>query len=335
MQSSYMELSTDMIELDFDNPRIAKYVEQYGKNQITSEALSLALGGGSDDKNGTSFSGLKESIKSNGGIIHPIIVNKTLDNRYIVIEGNTRVQIYKEFFQSNVPGDWHEIRSIVYENLDEKDIHAIRLQSHLVGPRDWDPYSKAKYLNYLSNYKKLPMSQIVSFCGGKQNEVTKLISAYNDMENYYRTNLGDDSEFDQREFSKFAELQNSSIKEALVMHKFDVNDFSKWVINGNIDTAMNVRKLPAIFKNVEATKIFLKSNISDSWKSLAIEEAEVMSLKSVPYNVLASELVKRLEGFELKEVECLRNDPRCEDKKTSIIDAFKWLEWLMNYINED
>lgn len=330
-----MELKVDKIELDFDNPRIAKYVEQYGKNQITSEALSLALGGGSDDKSGTSYSSLKESIKSNGGIIHPIIVNKNIDDKYVVIEGNTRVQIYKEFFQNNVPGEWNQIRAIVYENLDEREIHAIRLQSHLVGPRDWDPYSKAKYLNYLSNYKKLPMSQIVSFCGGKQTEVTKLISAYNDMEKYYRLNLDDDSEFDQRDFSKFVELQNSSIKEALVMHKFDVNDFSKWVINGNVDTAMNVRKIPAILKNTEATKIFLKSNISDSWKSLAIEEAEAMSLKSVPYNVLASELAKRLESFELKEVECLRNDPRCEDKKTSVMDAFKWLEWLMDYINED
>lgn len=335
MQSRYMELKVDKIELDFDNPRIAKYVEQYGKNQITSEALSLALGGGSDDKSGTSYSSLKESIKSNGGIIHPIIVNKNIDDKYVVIEGNTRVQIYKEFFQNNVPGEWNQIRAIVYENLDEREIHAIRLQSHLVGPRDWDPYSKAKYLNYLSNYKKLPMSQIVSFCGGKQTEVTKLISAYNDMEKYYRLNLDDDSEFDQRDFSKFVELQNSSIKEALVMHKFDVNDFSKWVINGNVDTAMNVRKIPAILKNTEATKIFLKSNISDSWKSLAIEEAEAMSLKSVPYNVLASELAKRLESFELKEVECLRNDPRCEDKKTSVMDAFKWLEWLMDYINED
>lgn len=335
MKSKYMEIKVDRIELDFDNPRIAKYVEQYGKNQITSEALSLALGGGSDDKSGTSYSGLKESIKSNGGIIHPIIVNKTTDDKYVVIEGNTRVQIYKEFLQNNVPGEWNEIRAIEYENLDEKEIHAIRLQSHLVGPRDWDPYSKAKYLNHISNHRKLPMSQIVSFCGGKQSEITKLISAYNDMENYYRSNLDDDSEFDQREFSKFVELQNSSIKETLVIHKFDVSDFSKWVINGNIDTAMNVRRLPTILKNIEATKIFLKSNISDSWKSLAVEEAEVTSLKSVPYNVLASELAKRLENFELKEVERLKNDPRCEDKKTSVIEAFNWLGWLMDYIGED
>lgn len=335
MKSSYMELKIDQIELDFDNPRIAKYVEQYGKDHITSEALSLALGGGSDDKTGTSYSALKESIKSNGGVIHPIIANMEANGRFIVIEGNTRVQIYKEFFQNGIPGEWSEIRAIVYSCLDVKDIHAIRLQSHLVGPRDWDPYSKAKYLNYLSNNQKLPMSQIVSFCGGKQGEVNKLISAYNDMEQYYRLNIDDDSEFDQREFSKFVELQNSSIKESLIIHKFDLNDFSKWVINGNVDTAMNVRKLPAILKNPEATKIFKKTNISDAWKSLAVEEAEASSLKNVTYDVLALELAKRLECFELKEVERLKNDPRFEDKRENVTDAYNWLNWLMEYIGEE
>lgn len=335
MNSSYKELGINDIELDFDNPRIAKYIEQYGKDQLTSEAISLALGGGTDDKNGTSYSSLKESIKSNGGIIHPIIVNRTSESKLVVIEGNTRVQIYKEFCRNNVPGDWEIIRAIVYEDLDESEIHAIRLQSHLVGPRDWDPYSKAKYLNYLSNNRKLPMSQVVSFCGGKQSEITKYIAAYNDMENYYRKNIDDDSEFDQREFSKYVELQNASVKEALIVHKYDLNDFSRWVINGNVDTAMNVRKLSPILKNEEATKIFLKSNISNSWKTLAVEEAEACSLKTVPYDILAAELAKRMESFELKEVESLKNDPRFDKKKENIISAFKWLEWLMGYIEED
>lgn len=334
MQSQYMELKVAEIDLDFDNPRIAKYVEQYGKDQITSEALALALGGGSDDKNGTSYSSLKESIRANEGIIHPIIINKNDHGKYIVVEGNTRVQIYKEFIQNKVPGNWEKIRAIVYSELNEKEVHAIRLQSHLVGPRDWDPYSKAKYLNFLSNCRKLPMTQIVSFCGGRQSEVIKLISAYNDMENYYRPNLENDSEFDQREFSKFVELQNSSIKEALVMHKFDLHDFAKWVINGNIDNAMNVRKLPDILKSDESRKIFLKQNISEAWKSLTIEEAESTSLKTIPYHILASELAKRIETISQKEVENLNNDPRYEEKKASLTKAFDWLNWLIKYFDE-
>lgn len=334
MESYYMELDIDDILLDFDNPRIAKFIEQYGKEHLSSEAISLALGGGTDDKNGTSYGSLKESIKANRGIIHPIIVNETREKKYTVIEGNTRVQIYKEFKDNKVPGMWNKIRAIVYHDLEDIQIHAIRLQSHLVGPREWDPYSKAKYLNYLSNQEKLPISQVISFCGGKQGEIRKLIDAYNNMEKYYRSNLDDDSEFDQREFSKFVELQNSGIRESIIMHQYDLNDFSRWVINGNIDTAQNVRKIPAILKNQEATATFLKLNISEAMKILAIQEIDRAPLKDIPYDILASELSKRLKVIEYKEVVRLKTDPRYDEKREILIDVLNELKDVVTTIEE-
>lgn len=335
MKSKYQELSIDIINLDFDNPRIAKFLELYGKDTITSEAISLALGGGTDDKNGTSYSSLKESIKANQGIIHPIIVNRTNDGIYIVIEGNTRLQIYREFKESGVPGDWDSIRAIVYQNLTEQEIHAIRLQSHLVGPREWDPYSKAKYLNFLSNSEKMPMTQIISFCGGKSSEVKKYIDAYNDMERFYRKNLNNDSEFDQREFSKFIEFQNRGIKEALVYNKFDRDDYAKWVIEGNIDTATNVRKLPLILKNEEAREVFLKSNITEATKILALGEIEPNALRNMQYYQLASQLATQLKKIEYQEILKLKNDPRHEDKKNCLFDVLDELNTVIDVLKEE
>ena len=219
MKSYYENITISEIFLDFNNPRIARVLEMYQGGEIPSEAISMALGS-SSESTGTSYGSLKESIKTNGGIIHPIIVNKTSDGKYVVIEGNTRVQIYREFQEQGVPGDWTKICAVVYEGLGNEFIHAIRLQSHLVGPRDWDPYSKAKYLNSLSNIEKLPMNQIVSFCGGNTNEVLKMINAYIDMEKYYRTQLSADDVFDPRKFSAFVELQNKSVIDALFINKF-------------------------------------------------------------------------------------------------------------------
>lgn len=136
----YRLIQVKDIELDFDNPRIARALEMFpDRNDITAEQISLALGAGADagDSSHTTFTSLKESIKTNGGIIHPIIVNRT-GNQYIVIEGNTRVQIYKDFKSKGVPGNWDEIIAVIYTNLSEEAAHAIRLQSHLVGPREWD-----------------------------------------------------------------------------------------------------------------------------------------------------------------------------------------------------
>ncbi|MBA3066413.1 hypothetical protein FP828_07975 [bacterium] len=176
-------ISVDEIELDKTNPRIAKYLEMYGKD-ITAEQISLALGVGDSQvaENGTTFQSLKASIKTNGGIIHPIIVNKRSDGIYRVVEGNTRLAIYKEFSKDErTHGTWNEILTVVHDDLSNEQIDAIRLQAHLVGPRPWDPYSKAKYLDYLYNSENLPMSQIVDYCGGRKNEVISYIEAYKMM----------------------------------------------------------------------------------------------------------------------------------------------------------
>jgi len=74
--------------LDITNPRIAKFIEMYGGN-ISAVQMSLALGAGESptEGNNTTFYSLRESIRTNGWIIHPIIVNKQSDGRVIDIEG--------------------------------------------------------------------------------------------------------------------------------------------------------------------------------------------------------------------------------------------------------
>lgn len=128
--NNYIDLPVDSIKLDKSNPRIARGVAYYGEN-ITSETMALLLGATSE-----ACASLRESIRENGGIIHPIVVNKRTDGSYVVIEGNTRLQIYKDFIKHGVPGDWTKIRAIVYEDLDNDRMHAIRLQAHLIGPRE-------------------------------------------------------------------------------------------------------------------------------------------------------------------------------------------------------
>lgn len=327
----YQKIPIKDIELDLDNPRIKKWLEIYGTN-ISAEAIALALSSSSGDSS-TSFSSLKESIKVNKGIFNPIIVNKESSGRMVVVEGNTRLQIYKEFAEVDPDGSWNEIMSILYDDLPVEQIHAIRLQAHMVGPRDWDPFSKAKYLNQLSNIDKMPMSMIISFCGGKQNEINKLIDAYNDMVKFYFpivVEMGMDP--DPREFSKFSELQNRSIKDALAIHRYTREDFAKWVINGNIDNAQNVRKIPAILRNEIALEEFLKSNITEAEKYLNAEEKSNKNLSNVTLNELVKALSLKLNKLGWSEVASLRDDPRCENQKNDILDLVDDLNSLIKEI---
>ena len=98
-----------------------------------------------------------------------------------------------------------------------------------MGPRPWDPYSKAKYLYELRTQEHLPFATIVDYCGGRQTEVVEHINAYSDMEQHYRPVLGDDGAFDTTRFSGFVELQKPGIKQAITATGFDLSDFARWI----------------------------------------------------------------------------------------------------------
>ncbi len=328
-------ININEIELDVNNPRIKQWMEIYKDEDLTSEKISLALSASSGGSAST-YTTLKESIRVNKGIINPIIVNRYNDGKLVVIEGNTRLQIYKEFSEVDPEGPWKQIIAIVYDQLPEEQIHAIRLQTHLVGPRDWDAFSKAKYLNQLCNIDKLPMSMIVSFCGGKKTEIQKLIDAYSDMLKYYFP-AAEENEMDPdpREFSKFSELQNTSIAHALMVHKYSKNDFARWVIKGNIDTAQNVRRLPAILANSRAKEVFLNENITEAIKYLSTDEKNNKGLKEASFRDLVVELISRCRNIEWNYIKSLRNDPRFDDEKREIEELVDELTEIIEEVNEE
>ena len=324
-------LSVDNIELDLKNPRIAKWVEMYGDN-ISAEQMALALGAGSshDSESSLSFSSLRQSIQTNRGVIHPIIVNKKKKNKYVVIEGNTRTLIYKEFNAKKITGDWRNIPAMVYENMSPEMIDSIRLQAHLVGTREWDPYSKAKYLDYLRNSDHLTFAQIIDFCGGNKQDVEHYILAYQDMEQYYRGILDSDQDFDHTRFSAFVELQKQSILTALLQEKFTKTDFARWVHEKKIYPLLSVRKLPRVLENEKARNIFLKDGIEEAVKVLDVPSPSAV-LQDATLIQLAKEISRRIAELKYDEMKRLR-DENAGEERDIIIDAKESLQELCDDI---
>lgn len=325
----FKKLDINKIKLDSQNPRIKLYLENY-VGEPTSEQIALALSDSGTGDATTSYRTLRESIRVSKGIIHPIVVNHTESGEMVVIEGNTRLQIYKEFNESNPNGIWQTIPALLYENMSIEDIHSIRLQSHLVGPRDWDPYSKAKYLYQLSEIEFLPIEQIISMCGGGANEINKSIDAYKSMQKDYKEYIESHNlDFDTRDFSKFVECQNPRIRHAITNAGYELKEYAKWVAEGNVDKALNVRKLPEIFKNDKALKTFLKSNITAAEKVLAQESVVsqgIQDLKGIPYELLCMELITRFDDMSFKEVKSLA----CDDNYVGKRDAIGALSEMLN-----
>lgn len=314
---TYQLVPTDLLELDTTNPRIRKWIEMYGSNP-TAEQIHLALGVGTTDTeaSSTTFTSLRESIRTNRGIINPIIVNRRPDGKMVVVEGNTRVAIYRSFKEDKVPGPWDQIPALVHDDLEQLGIDAIRLQAHLVGPRPWDPYSKAKYLHHLRNVENIPFNQLVDLCGGKRKELQDYIDAYADMEKYYRRVIPEDGAFDATRFSAFVELQKPAIKQAIVKAGFNLEDFARWVDQRLIDPLNTVRLLPRILSNPDARKIFLQDGAKEAAK--LIDFPTSASAQALSLEELARALSQKINQLPWKEVERLKENPSLPMAETLI-----------------
>jgi hypothetical protein len=308
ISQNLQSVPVDQVHLDTQNPRIRKWIEMYGDNP-TPEQIYLALGAGSTDADSTSttFSALKESIRTHGGLITPIIANRYADGRLVVVEGNTRLAIFRTFLEDKVPGQWDVIPTIVHTNLEQIGIDAIRLQAHLVGPRPWDPYSKAKYLHSLRNEYQVEFSKLVDLCGGKKRELQDYMDAYNDMETHYRKVIPDDSAFDPSRFSAFVEVQKPVIRKAISDAGYSLDDFATWVHERLIDPLATVRSLPAILSYPPAREVFLKHGAKEAMKLLyqpTPPAAGELSLEQ-----LCQALVEKLGKLSHKEMKKMKDEP--------------------------
>jgi hypothetical protein len=315
------------VVLDRNNPRIRRFLEMYP--DPTPEQIYLALGAGGDapDEGGTSFDKLKNSILSSNGIVQPIIVNRT-GGKLVCIEGNTRVAIYRSFVDDKVKGNWTVIPAMVYEDLSEDRVDAIRLQVHLVGPRAWDPYSKGKYLHYLRTQELQPFERIIDFCGGNKREVQESIQAFSDMEKYYRP-IVDEGKYDLTRFSGFVELQKPKVKEAVFSHGFSIGTFAEWIHGRKIDPLNTVRRLPAVLANPKTKTIFLKEGMRKAVAALDHPDLEV-ELGKASIGQLARALTEALRRMEAVEIRRLRADPEDE----TVRSAYEALEELETFKDE-
>ena len=326
----FQNLPIDEVKLDTTNPRIRRFLEIYNKSEIGDHHIGLALNAPSSDSptalaDTTTPSRLRESIIANRGIRQPIIVDRRADGSLVCIEGNTRLWIYRDLHKKGATGDWSKIPALVHNGLEGESIDAIRLQAHLVGPRPWDAYSKARYLHELQNVELMPLDRIVALCGGNQRDVTRSIQAYNDMEEFYRP-LCEPGEFDPQRFSSFVEYQDAKVQEAILINGFSGEDFAKWVKSRLLKNNVDVRSLKAILKDKNATKVFLKDGMKEALKELD-QDAENVDLQKASLGQLATALESKANQTSMAELRSFQEDDGSTLRHIeAAIDALRYLQ---------
>ncbi len=314
MEENYVVIEVEKISFDKDNPRIKMALEKYGE-QLNADRIHFALCSATENAKGTSsYSSLKDSIRASGGIIAPITI-RARDNNYECIDGNTRLAIYKQFNREKVAGNWSEIKAVVLESANQRDIETIRVSAHLVGSREWPAYEKARYLHYLRNNEFMDYSEMIALCGGNRADIERQIDAYHDMNEYYRDKV-DDTAFHIGRFSGFVELQKPKIKEAIFEAALGLEDFGEWIRDGKIYKLADVRRLPKVLGNEEAREMFLNGgpkSIEDAIKYLdrqAEQESRTpeseIKLDGVSITQLANVLARRINEMPYADWQVLR-----------------------------
>jgi len=327
MKEDFQLLDVAEIEFDTENPRIKKALEKYG-DRINAERINFALRSSSDDTSSSStFSRLRDSIRANGRITQPITV-VILNDAKICIDGNTRLAIYKEFLKENTEGDWRTIPALVLREAKTRDIETIRVSAHLVGARPWPAYEKARYLHYLYHTELMDHSDMIALCGGNKKDIERDIEAYEDMNTYYR-DLVDDTAFHIDRFSGFVELQSKGIKEAVFEAGYELSDFGEWIRDGKIRRLRDVRDLPRVLRNEDATELFVNGGVGSieeaikhldqiAWASTP-RNASKLTLQNAPIELIAHTLTARIINMPFSELQSLGAD----EKGTEILNVLE------------
>jgi hypothetical protein len=315
------------IEPDRSNPRIRHLLDNYegdvGYHQI---ALALDVTSQSDPTgNITTADKLRNSILANGGILQPIIVNEVAPGKFVCVEGNTRLYIYRSFLEEKVQGRWDRIPALVHKGMQEDEIDRIRLQAHLVGPRPWDAYAKAKYLWELQFKELMPLDRIVALCGGKKSEIVQSIRAYADMEAYFRPLFEEGEDYDIERYSGFVELQNQKVKDSILHAGFTLEDFAGWIKDGKFSSLQQIRLLPAVLPNKKAREVFVKKGMKSAIEFVERPSKDVL-IRDATLAQLCRALTAKLGSVQYSEIVSLRSNV---EEAQHVLDASDALQRLV------
>ena len=315
VKSIYDLIATDLIDFDQENPRIKVALEKYG-DKLDDQRIRFALQTATEGSgSASSYRSLKDSIRSARGVSVPIVVWPN-NGRFVCIDGNTRLTIYRELEEESAPGDWTAINCLILVDPDQRDIETIRVTSHLVGAREWPAYEKARYLHYLRNVEFMDYDELIARCGGNKTTITQQIDAFHDMNEFYR-DVNNDDAFKIDRFSGFVELQKADIKDAIYTAGFDLHDFGRWIRDGQIYRLADVRKLPRVLDDDEARGTFVNGGIRSIEDAIAVAEANRQkevhaspadtTVANASMVVLAETLLQRIKALPREDYVALRD----------------------------
>ena len=225
------ELEQSKLKFFPENPRVYS-VLNIGDEKPSQEQIEEVMC--RDDR----IKQLKESIKSNGGLIEPIFVR---DGDMVVLEGNSRLAAYR-LLNKQDPIKWAKIKvTLLPRDIPDSAVFTLLGQFHIIGRKDWNPYEQAGYLYRTINDSNKPMEILATELGITTSYIKKLIDVYEYMIEH------DDNH--PNKWSYYEEmLKNRQIKKAFDEVPGLEDKIVSDIKSNNIRMAIDIRKLGDVSK---------------------------------------------------------------------------------------
>jgi hypothetical protein len=211
---------------------------------------------------------LKADIKEKG-LIDAIYV-KVTNGHYIVVEGNRRSACFKEL-NAELPDDLRfatiKARILPAHTTDEQ-IALLMASYHISGKIKWDAHEKAGHIYHMHEVLHIPELEMINTLHMSGGTIRRIAESYRVLEKVYRSiDNGAYADGADGKWSFFSEMLK--IKELKERHEQDpawAETFSRWVGEGRIPHAEDVRQLGDILNKAQARTLFENSPAEEAFQ---------------------------------------------------------------------
>ncbi|MEM3452395.1 MAG: ParB N-terminal domain-containing protein [Candidatus Hadarchaeum sp.] len=218
---------------------------------------------------------LMKSIQAAKGLIEPPFVMEG-DGYYIIKEGNRRVVALRKLKEAVDNGEIDDFPASYFDKIPceiiPKKIDPIRMDImlavwHVSGKKEWDALNKASHIFKMHRDKGLTYDIIAEYIGVSKSTIKRALLAYEECQRFLKKYPNDPVGI--KRFTYFDEFFKKSylVQKATVDRSFR-DKFMEWLAAGKFRTHRDVRVLPDILEDTDATKELEKGTIEDALNTL-------------------------------------------------------------------
>lgn len=225
---------------------------------------------------------LKRDVKHNGGLMEPILVRH---DRMQVIEGNSRLAVYRLLRDEDPAGDWETIPCHIVAELTDEQQAAYLQQIHVAGKMEWSAYEKAFFAYGYYARKNWSVELIADLFNEKVPTIRKKIEVIEMMAQNSDPERSHYSHYDvlygvRQRAPKDRQDRNDPIWRKVLSHIRECGAAG----GGRLFTAQELRaRLPVVMRKPKVEKQFLagKIDLEEAWQRAKISRVEERLRKAV------------------------------------------------------